>query len=324
LIALAAESSRQIRLSWAEVESTVAAMTPPEEARRDRSVSSMDADDRSDWLAVVDGELMAKADAFIPVSDDGLVRGDGAFDAFRVYDGRPFALGPHLDRLERSCEMLSLICPREAVEDDIAALLEASDSRDAIVRVILTRGGHRLCLLEAPGDPEELSSPATLLPVTYDPSTLLNGVKSLSYAANMMATRQAQQAGCDEALLVRSNGVVLEAPTSSIFWASGGVLRTPALHVGILSSITRGIIVDGIAVEQGVFPLTDLLDADEAFLASTGRGVQPVGRIGDTQLRSTPGPLTVQAQDVLSRAVQGSPPYRSRLDRAAEAADAER
>jgi branched-chain amino acid aminotransferase len=178
--------------------------------------------------------------------------------------------------------------------------------------------------MESPGDPEELSAPATLFPVTYDPSVLLNGVKSLSYAANMMATRQAQQAGCDEALLVRSNGVVLEAPTSAIFWASGGVLRTPALDVGILASITRGIVVDELAVEQGVFPLTDLLDADEAFLASTGREAQPVARIGDTQLRSVPGPMTVQAQDVLSRAVQRSPPYRSRSDRAAEAAGSER
>jgi branched-chain amino acid aminotransferase len=94
--------------------------------------------------------------------------------------------------------------------------------------------------------------------------------------------------------------------------------------LGILASITRGIVVDELAVEQGVFPLTDLLDADEAFLASTGREAQPVARIGDTQLRSVPGPMTVQAQDVLSRAVQRSPPYRSRSDRAAEAAGSER
>jgi branched-chain amino acid aminotransferase len=264
----------------------------------------MTADDEFRWLAVVDGELMAKVDVGIPVSDDGLIRGDGAFDAFRIHDGHPFALQQHLDRLERSCERLGLSCPRATVEQDIATLLGAGAPADAIVRVILTRGGRRLCLMESSGDRRQLSAPASLLPVTYNPSILLDGVKSLSYAANMAATRQAQQSGFDEALLVRSDQVVLEAPTSSIFWAADGVLRTPALDVGILASITRGVIVDALAVEQDAFRLQDALGADEAFLASTGRDAQPVARIGSTQLRSAPGPLTLQAQDVLHRAVQ--------------------
>jgi branched-chain amino acid aminotransferase len=256
------------------------------------------------WLAVVDGELMAKADATIPVSDDGLIRGDGAFDAFRIYDGQPFALRPHLDRLERSCARLGLSCPRAAVEEDITTLLRAGAPADAIVRVIVTRGGRRLCLMESSGDRRKLSAPASLLPVTYNPSILLDGVKSLSYGANMVASHQAQQSGFDEALLVRSDQVVLEAPTSSIFWATDGVLRTPVLDVGILASITRGLIVEALTVEQGAFSLQDLLEADEAFLASTGRDAQPVARIGNTQLRSAPGPLTLEAQDILRRAVQ--------------------
>jgi branched-chain amino acid aminotransferase len=120
----------------------------------------------------------------------------------------------------------------------------------------------------------------------------------------MVASHQAQQSGFDEALLVRSDHVVLEAPTSTIFWATEGVLRTPALDVGILASITRGLIVEALTVEQGAFLLQDLLEADEAFLASTGRDAQPVVRIGTTQLRSAPGPLTLEAQDLLRRAVE--------------------
>jgi branched-chain amino acid aminotransferase len=264
----------------------------------------MTAEDEFPWHAVVDGELMAKADAAVAVSDDGLIRGDGAFDAFRIYDGHPFALHPQLDRLERSCQHLGLSCPRAAVEEDVATLLGAGAPADAIVRVIVTRGGRRLCLMESSGDRRKLSAPASLLPVTYNPSILLDGVKSLSYGANMVASRRAQQSGFDEALLVRSDDVVLEAPTSSIFWAANGVLRTPALTVGILASITRGLIVDGLTVEQDAFPLQALLAADEAFLVSTGRDAQPIARIGSTQLRSAPGPVTLDAQDLLRTAVE--------------------
>jgi branched-chain amino acid aminotransferase len=262
------------------------------------------ADDEFPWLAVVDGQLMAKRDASIPVSDDGLVRGDGAFDAFRIHHGHPFALHPHLDRLERSCARLGLTCPRSALEADVATLLEAGAPADAIVRVIVTRGGRRLCMMESSGDRRKLSAPASLLPVTYNPSILLDGVKSLSYGANMAASRRAQESGFDEALLVRSDQVVLEAPTSSIFWATDGILRTPGLDVGILASITRGLIVERLPVEQAAFSLHDLLEADEAFLASTGRDAQPVARISSTRLRSAPGPLTLQAQNVLRLALQ--------------------
>jgi branched-chain amino acid aminotransferase len=261
------------------------------------------ADEEAEWLAVVDGELMARADAVIPVEDDGFIRGDGAFDAFRVHDGHPFAVKEHLDRLERSCRSLDLPCPRAAIERDIVALLEAGEPQDAILRVILTRGGHRICLLESSGDRDELAAPASLLPVTYNPSVLLSGVKSLSYAANMAASRAAQRAGCDEALLVRADGVVLEASTSAIFWVSEGVLRTPAVDVGILASITRQVIIDALRVEENAFPLADLVAADEAFLASTGRDVQPVARIGDARLPSAPGPRTIQAQHALREAM---------------------
>ena len=164
---------------------------------------------------------MRLAEAVIPAGDDGLIRGDGAFDAFPVRDGRPFARAAHLDRLERSCQALALDCPREQLEADIDLLLTQAWAGDAAMRIVLTRGGHRLCRLESLGDHEGLTKPVRLLPVTYNPSVVLNGVKSLSYGANMLASRRAVAAGYDEALLVRSDGVVLEGPTCSIFWVRG-------------------------------------------------------------------------------------------------------
>jgi branched-chain amino acid aminotransferase len=257
----------------------------------------------ADWPLVLDGELMRAGEAMIPAGDDGLIRGDGAFDAFPVRDGRPFARAAHLDRLERSCRALALECPREQLESDIDLLLTQAPPGYTVVRVVLTRGGHRISRLEPPGDPEALRRPARLLPVTYNPSVLLNGVKSLSYAANMAASRQALAAGYGEALLVRSDGVVLEGPTCSIFWVRDGRLRTPALETGILASITRRVIMAVTSAEEGSFPLEDALRAEEAFLVSTARLAQPIAAIGEVVLPAAPGPQTLRAQETIERAM---------------------
>lgn len=260
-------------------------------------------DDAADWPLVLDGELMRAGDAMIPAGDDGLIRGDGAFDAFPVVDGRPFARAAHLDRLERSCRALDLPCPREEIESDIDLVLTLSPAGYAVVRVVLTRGGHRICRMESRGDPASLTKPVRLLPVTYDPSVVLNGVKSLSYGANMLASRQAQAAGYDEALLVSSDRTVLEGPTCSIFWVRDRRLQTPSLETGILASITRRVILEGMTVEERISPLEEVLAAEEAFLVSTARLGQPIAAIGGVTLPAAPGPQTLRAQEMIARAM---------------------
>lgn len=259
--------------------------------------------DPGDWPAVLDGELMRASEAIIPATDDGLIRGDGAFDAFLIRDGRPFARGAHLDRLERSCEALRLPCDRAAVDADVDLLLTAAPPGDVVARVILTRGGRRLTRLEGLGDMGELTRPIRVLPVVYDPTVLLNGVKTLSYAANMLAGRRAVEAGYDEALLVRSDGTVLEGPTCSVFWVRRGRLCTPALGTGILASITRRVLLESFSVEEGAYSFEEVAAAEEAFLASTGRHAQPIAAIGETTLPQAPGPMTLRAQEVLERAI---------------------
>ncbi|MGN6869135.1 MAG: aminotransferase class IV [Solirubrobacteraceae bacterium] len=259
--------------------------------------------DAADWPLVLDGVLMRAGEAVIPAGDDGLIRGDGAFDAFPVVDGRPFARAAHLDRLERSCAALDLPCPREQIESDIDVLLARAGDGYTVIRVVLTRGGHRICRLELRGDVSELTKPVRLLPVTYNPSVVLNGVKSLSYGANMLASRRAVAAGYGEALLVRSDGVVLEGPTCSIFWVRDGRLQTPALETGILASITRRVILESLPVEEGSFSLEHVLGADEAFLVSTARLGQPIAAIGEVILPAAPGPQTLQAQEAIDRAM---------------------
>jgi branched-chain amino acid aminotransferase len=122
---------------------------------------------------------------------------------------------------------------------------------------------------------------------------VLDGVKSLSYAANMQATRAAQARGFDEALLVTPHGRVLEATTSTLFWARDGQLLTPPLSDHILASITRMRLIELTGAAEHPCTRDDLAAADEAFLASTIREVQPIVAIEDREL--APGPLTERA-----------------------------
>jgi branched-chain amino acid aminotransferase len=117
----------------------------------------------------------------------------------------------------------------------------------------------------------------------------------------MQATRIAKGKGADDALLIRPDRVVLEAPTSTIFWVTAGELRTPSLEAGILDSITRRAVIDTIDAAEGEYHVDNLLDASEAFLASTVREIQPIAAIDDKIF--DPGPVTERARDAFERAV---------------------
>ena len=252
-------------------------------------------------LASVDGTISPTDEATIPVRDDGLYRGDGVFEVIRLYGGAPFALGDHLDRLERSAAAIELPVERATIERELEALLAAFGGGEAQLRILLTRGGRRILLTE---QLPERGASARLATVTYSPTVILTGVKSLSYGANMQATRIAQGRGADEAVLVRPDGIVLEAPTSSIFWATAaGGLRTPAISTGILESITRAQIVRALEVEEGEFVVDDLLGAPEAFLASTVREVQAIAAIDGRELEA-PGPRTSEAAEAFKRSLE--------------------
>jgi branched-chain amino acid aminotransferase len=245
-------------------------------------------------LASVDGTIAPTAEATVPLKDDGLYRGDGAFEVIRLYEGRPFALADHLDRLARSATAIELEFDRATLELEIEALLTTAGPVDGQLRLIVTRGGRRIAATEPiPAHRETLA----LATVTYQPSVILNGVKSLSYAANMEASRLAKARGADEAVLVKPDGTVLEPPTSAVFWVSlDGSLRTPALTDGVLESITRDRLVKALDVEEGTWQVEDLREAEEAFLASTTREVQAVAAIDGRELPGAPGPRTQEAQ----------------------------
>jgi branched-chain amino acid aminotransferase len=261
-------------------------------------------------LTSIDGRIVPTAEALVPAADDGLQRGDGVFEVIRLYKGRPYALAEHLDRLERSGASIELAIDREPFEEEISTLLGEFGEHDGQLRLIVTRGGRRLAFTESL-PPYAGKDSVTVASVAYSPTLILNGVKSLSYAANMQASRIAQGRGAEEALLVRHDGIVLEAPTSTIFWAKDGTLYTPALGVGILASITRDRIVRELDVSEGEFQLEDLLSADEAFLASTVREIQAVAAVDETKMPECPGGRTREAAEafaaILDRELAASP-----------------
>ncbi len=246
-------------------------------------------------LASLDGEIIPVGEAMIPVTDEGLIRGDGVFEVIRVYDGRPYAFDAHLARLSRSGDNLRLPVDLESVRADAFRLLaEAGAGPDhQCLRIMITRGGRRILLTEPMVN---LVDAARVMSITYTPTRILDQIKSLSYAANMLAGRLAREQGYDEALLVTPHGRVLEGPTSSIFYVTGGRLFTPPLDEHILASITRALVIEVTGAEERACTLEEIYDADEVFLASTVREVQTVASI-DGHEYAGPSPVSDRTRD---------------------------
>jgi branched-chain amino acid aminotransferase len=249
------------------------------------------------WLASVNGTVTPVEEARIPVADEGLLRGDGGFEVLRVYGGRPFALDDHFARLARTCAGLRLEADFDALRVEALAVVSEPES---LLRLVVTRGGHRIAI----GEPLPPRPPvARVATVTYAPTRLLNGLKTLSYAGNMLAGRLAKEQGADEALLVTPHGRVLEGPTWTFFWVEGGRLHTPPLSDGILDSITRRRLLEECDVAEAPCTLDDVRAAEEAFIASSVREVMPIAAVDDIVLPRAPGPVTGAAHTAFSRRV---------------------
>lgn len=239
-------------------------------------------------VAVVNGARVALSAAALPVTDEGVARGDGAFETMGVWDGRAFRVDDHLARLTASLESIGLPSPDTAqLRAEVDGLLADVDG-DAALRVYITGSGTRVLTLTA--QPRRLPArrlvpqPAPwIAPVdAYGPA----GAKTMSYMANMAATRAAQRAGGDDALLVSLDGVVLEGPTFCVLWVRDGVLHTPAVDLGIVDSISRRTLVElaqgeGYDVVEGRWRLDEVAGADEFLACSSVRPVIAARQVGD-------------------------------------------
>jgi 4-amino-4-deoxychorismate lyase len=247
--------------------------------------------------------------------DEGMLRGRSVFETLRVYNGVPFKLREHLERLARSAALLRLPAPPDAefattAQDAIAA----GGHPDATLRLLWSAGREHggtpvgLVLVSTlPPDLEALRARGLRLAVRRWSPGALAGAKSTSYAENMAAIDDAVRAGADDGLLVAPDDTVLEAPTSNVWFREGERLLTPSLTLPLLAGVTRATILDlapglGYEVEEGVFTLDRLTGSDEVFLSSSIREVMPVIAVDGMELPS--GPAAAALQSAL-RAVAG-------------------
>ena len=252
------------------------------------------------WL---DGALVEDDAARISAHDHGFLVGDGVFETLRVYSGEVFDLEEHLERLRESATSLGI----ELGEMDLSAaardVLGANELGDARMRITVTSGAGPPGLVRGPGPPTVLVAALPLTPwpetstaivstVRRDQDSPLAGVKTTSLAESVVAFREAREAGVDEALVLNLAGDVCEATTANVFVVRDGVPLTPPVDSGCLAGITRDHVLEMGGAERRV-TIDDLRSADEAFLTSSTREVQPLVAVdGNAVGDGRPGPVT--------------------------------
>jgi len=279
----------------------------------------------------IDGRVVDGSEARVPVSDHGLLYGDGVFEGIRIYGRRVFRLDDHLQRFAASAKSIALELPGgiEAVREIVLETARAFDADEAYVRLIATRGDGALDI-----DPTPCSNPRLICIVDriaiYPEQKRLAGldlltsswrrppadvldprVKSLNYLNNVMATFEARQRGGDEALLLNAAGTIAETAVTNIFAVRDGDLLTPPSTDGALEGITRATVLEiatslGIPARAQSLGRFDLLAADEAFLTGSGAALVPVRSLDGRPIgAAVPGPVYEQIRSVFLETAAG-------------------
>lgn len=260
-------------------------------------------------IVCIDGRLVDASEARISPFDHALLTGDGVFETLRVYDGRPFAMTRHLARLHRSATGLRLAVPHE---DELRSLVERTIAANGIgegrVRITVTGGPAPLGSERGDAGPTVIVAAGELhpWPETTDVVTVpwprnerspLVGLKTVSYAENVVALAYAKDRGAGEAIFPNLVGNLCEGTGTNVFVVHVGRLVTPPLGAGCLAGVTRDLVVELVGVEESDLPISALVDAEEAFLTSSTREVQPIRAVDGRLLPAAPGPRTKEAAE---------------------------
>ncbi|MGW2056340.1 aminotransferase class IV [Streptomyces sp. NPDC001840] len=255
----------------------------------------------------VNGGLLTAEAALVSVFDHGLTVGDGIFETVKAVQGKPFALTRHLDRLARSARGLGLPEPDlDEVRHACTAVLDANPMPLARLRITYTGGlsplgsdrgdeGPTLVVAASAATRRADSTAVITVPWTRNERGALAGLKTTSYAENVVALARAHEQGASEALFANTVGALCEGTGSNVFVVLDGELYTPPLSSGCLAGITRLLTAEWAGARETDLPLDVLERADEIFLTSTLRDVQAVHRVDGRQLPGAPGPVTGKA-----------------------------
>jgi branched-chain amino acid aminotransferase len=268
----------------------------------------------------IDGKFFSERDAKVSVFDHGLLYGDGIFEGIRAYNGRVFKLREHIDRLFYSAKAILLKIPisHAAIMKAVVETCRANKIRDGYVRLVVTRGPGTLglnpnrckkpCVIIIAGKvqlyPPELYAKGmeiVTVATTRNLHSALNpAIKSLNYLNNILAKIEANQAGCEEAVMLNADGYVAECTADNVFVVKEGQLFTPPLSAGALYGITRRTVIElaeeaGYKVSEPNLTRYDLFNADECFITGTGAEMVPVVKIDGRVIgNGKPGPVTEQ------------------------------
>jgi len=212
----------------------------------------------------IDGKFCNEKNAKVSVFDHGLLYGDGIFEGIRAYNGRVFKLKEHIDRLFYSAKAILLTIPisHREVMDAVTATCRANNLRDGYIRLLVTRGIGTLGL-----NPNRCKNPSVIViadkiqlypkevyekgmdiitvATTRNLHNAVNpAIKSLNYLNNILAKIEANNGGCEEAIMLNSEGYVAECTGDNIFLVKGNQLFTPPLSAGALYGITRNVVMD--------------------------------------------------------------------------------
>jgi branched-chain amino acid aminotransferase len=254
------------------------------------------------WM---NGDLRAEAEATLSPFDHGITVGDGVFETIQVVRGVPFAARRHLERLRRSAAGLRLAVPLDdsTLGAAMAAVIEANGVDRGRLRLTVTGGVSPLgsdrgdagptVIVASAGLPEwEPSTAVVTVPWPRNERSAVVGLKTTSYAENVVALDYAHERGGSEAIFANTAGALCEGTGSNIFLVVGGRLCTPPLSSGCLAGITRALVMDIVGCDEVTLPIEALGEADEAFLTSSTRDVQSISSVDGRPLGTAPGPVT--------------------------------
>lgn len=261
----------------------------------------------------INGTLQDPEQAKISVFDHGLMVGDGVFETIKVVRGEAFALTRHLVRLARSAEGLGIETPDlDAIRQGVLDVLATAPSWElGRIRVTYTSGpgplgsdrgsdGTTAIVIAGEQRPFPATGDVTVVPWPRNERGPLNGLKTTSYGDNAVALAYAKERGGGEAIFGNLAGNLCEGTGSNIFVVREGRLITPTLASGCLAGVTRALTLEWCGGEEADIPLEELYGAEEAFLTSTTRDVQPIRAVDSTVLTAAPGPITRKAMEIFA------------------------
>jgi len=267
-----------------------------------------------EMVVLVDGADSEPSAPAVRPLDPGLL-GHGVYESIRTYDGVPFGLDEHLERLAAGAAALDIGCPTDLLAREVpeAVRLRAAGGETRI-RVFLTAGGTRIVIADAIPDrrrERDEGLAAVILPWRRDPAGPTAGVKASSTAASRVGLQYARERDAATGIWVAPTGNVSEALAANVFAVVGGVVVTPPLSDGALAGVTRSKILrfagdEGVECAERSLSVADLQDADEAFVSATSEPVVPLVLLdGEPIGDGTPGPVTARLQEIFDRRARG-------------------